>query len=197
MALFAECTLRSVPGISPLSMSRHYTDPPKEKKESPADYDDRTWRERMHYDKDENVFINNMAFKWCISDSARLLGMKIPGKGVQTYTKYFDSGILVLEGMMLGIKKMEVEGQKLFVPADGKHGSGKRVWRTFPLIPQWGGTVTFIILNRIITQDVFKEHLEEAGRFIGIGRFRPQRGGFYGRFNVENIEWSEDRPAEE
>src|SRR5262245_10234253 len=194
MALFADCTLQSTEN-APLSMSRHYIDPPKGKKESPADYDERTWRERLHYDAEENVFLNNMAFKWCISDSARLLGMKIPGKGVATYSKYFDSGILVLQGMMLGLKKNDVTPEKLFVPADGKHGSGKRVWRTFPLIPAWSGTVQFIILNRIITPEVFQEHLEEAGRFIGLGRFRPQRGGYYGRFSVKNIEFTEDRPV--
>jgi hypothetical protein len=26
---------------------------------------------------------------------------------------------------------------------------------------------------------------------VGIGRFRPAVGGFYGRFAVENIEWKD------
>ena len=49
----------------------------------------------------------------------------------------------------------------------------------------------FYILDDTITEDVFKEHLEEAGKFIGIGRFRPRNNGFYGRFAVDKIEWSE------
>jgi hypothetical protein len=32
--------------------------------------------------------------------------------------------------------------------------------------------------------------LEEAGKFIGLGRFRPQNGGFYGRFAVAKVVWS-------
>lgn len=172
-------------------MSRHYTIPEREKKESHEDYDDRTWKERMHYDDQGNVFINPMAFKWCITDAAQLLGKKIPGKGVATYAKYFLSGILVLEGMMLGMKKKDVEGEKLFVPADGKHGSGKRVWRTFPLIRSWTGVVQFDIINPIITRDVFEEHLREAGQFVGLGRFRPQRGGWYGRFDLVDIQFKE------
>ena len=188
MALSATCLLQSK---APLSMSRHYVTPEREKKESHEAYDDRTWRERMHFDAEENVFINPMAFKWMITDAAKLLGMKIPGKGVATYGKYFESGILVLEGMMLGVKKGDVEGEKLFVPADGKHGSGKRVWRTFPLIRSWSGTVQFDLINRIITKEVFEEHLKEAGQFVGLGRFRPQRGGWYGRFDVADIQFSE------
>ena len=29
--------------------------------------------------------------------------------------------------------------------------------------------------------------LEAAGQFIGIGRFRPQNGGFYGRFRISKL----------
>jgi hypothetical protein len=36
---------------------------------------------------------------------------------------------------------------------------------------------------------VFAEHLREAGNFIGVGRFRPEKGGYYGRYKVNGIEW--------
>jgi hypothetical protein len=44
-------------------------------------------------------------------------------------------------------------------------------------------------LDETITEEVFKLHLEESGKFIGIGRFRPQNNGFYGRFKVNEIVW--------
>jgi len=44
--------------------------------------------------------------------------------------------------------------------------------------------VTFYILDEIITKEVFERTLTMAGQFIGIGRFRPQNNGFYGRFEV-------------
>ena len=31
--------------------------------------------------------------------------------------------------------------------------------------------------------------LREAGKFIGIGRFRPRNNGYYGRFDVESVDW--------
>jgi hypothetical protein len=173
-------------------MSRFY-EVPKKEKETPAAYDDRTWRERLHYDEQGMVYINNMAFKWCITDAARMLGMKVPGRNRATFTNFFTSGTLVLEGMKLGIHKDKVAKERLFVPANGKHGSGTRVWRNFPRIDEWHGEVTVYILNRMITRDVFEEHLIEAGRFIGLGRFRPQVGGFYGRFAMDGkIDWMEE-----
>ena len=32
-------------------------------------------------------------------------------------------------------------------------------------------------------------HLKEAGQFIGLGRFRPRKNGYYGRFEIVSIAW--------
>ena len=86
-------------------------------------------------------------------------------------------------------RKDAVAGEWLFVPASGRRGDGKRVLKCFPLIPEWHGRVTFHILDDTITEKVFARHLEQAGKFIGIGRFRPRNNGYYGRFAVEKLEW--------
>ena len=92
--------------------------------------------------------------------------------------------------MILPIKKEEVKGEWLFVPSDGVRGSGKRVDKCFPVIHEWGGEVTFYVLDETVTEEVFRNVLEQAGAFIGIGRFRPRNNGFYGRFKVEAIAWN-------
>lgn len=188
MALVAECSLESV---SPISFSRPYR-MEKLSKESHADYETRTWRERLHYDENGMVFIPPMAFKLGIAECARYLGIKIPGRGASKYTKHFESGILVLEGLPLGVHKDAVQSEELFVPSDGIPGSSKRVYKTFAIVPEWKGTVKFYILDRTITKEVFEEHLREFGRFIGIGRWRPANRGLKGRFSVKAIKWSED-----
>jgi len=178
-----------IKGISPYSQSRHYTEPKLDKESSP-DYEKRTWRRRLHVGENGEVFIPPMAFKNCLSECAKFLGKQIPGKGKATYTKHFEAGVLVMDPAPLGVKADEVQGEWLFVPADGVRGSGKRVDKCFPVIHNWSAEVTFYILDETVTQDVFAEHLEQAGRFIGIGRFRPRNNGFYGRFDVESIRWS-------
>lgn len=126
------------------------------------------------------------------------MSIQIPGKGKATYTKHFEAGLLVMDAMTLPIKKADVPGEWLFVPSDGVRGSGKRVEKCFPVIREWTGKVQFVVLDETLLGEyrkdekgrsvtVFEHHLHEAGKFIGIGRFRPRNNGFYGRFDVLGV----------
>ena len=179
--------------VTPYSQSR-YHGTEKMPKEAANDYEKRTWRNRLHVNRDGKVFIPPMAFKNALSETAKYLSMQIPGKGKATYTKHFEAGVLVMEPAVLDLKADDVEGEWLFLPSDGKRGSGTRVEKCYPIIHDWRAVVTFHILDETITQDIFAEHLVQAGQFIGIGRFRPRNNGFYGRFRVETITW-EDQGA--
>lgn len=177
--------------MSPYSQSRaHFTE--KLEKEGHDDYEKRTWMNRLHSDDRGHVFIPPMAFKNALSEVAKYLSKQIPGKGKTTYTKHFEAGVLVMEPLVLPDKKVDVPGEWFYVPSDGRRGGGKRVMRCFPVIKKWAGKVTFIVLDNTITRDVFEEHLREAGNFIGVGRFRPRNNGFYGRFIVKKVEWTEN-----
>ncbi len=182
--------IASLRSISPYSQSRFHDTPLlNDGKEGKDDHEMRTWAERLHVTEDGHVFIPPMCFKKSIETAARFLGQQIKGRGKATYTKHFKAGILVTDALVLPDKKKDVPGEVYFVPADGK--SGGRVKRKFPVIREWSGNVTFYILDEIISQDVFTAHLKEAGNFIGIGRFRPENGGFYGRFAVDRVDWQE------
>lgn len=182
----ATATLR---GISPYSQSRHYETPEKGPKESSSEYEKRTWRERLHVNEEGFVFAPPMAFKNCLSEAAKFLSIRIPGGGKATWTKHFEAGVLVMEPLVLPIKKEDVPGTWLFVPSDGRRGSGSRVSKCFPTLQSWGGKVTFYVLDEKIDRETFKYHLDEAGKFIGIGYFRPRNNGFWGRFVVDDLKW--------
>lgn len=181
----AKCKLRSV---SAYSQGRyHNTD--KEPKELASDYEKRTWKEKLHVDDDGYVFIPPMSFANCIKEAATYLSIQIPGSGKSKYTKHFQAGVMVTQPLVLDIKKDEVEKEWVFVPSDGRRGGTTRVEKCFPLIKEWSGEVSFYIFDDIITKDVFEQVLREAGQIIGIGRFRPKNWGYYGRFQVEEIQW--------
>lgn len=172
--------------MAPYSQSKHHETPtlPKEGKDK---WEERTWRERLHVNEEGFVLIPPMAFKNCLSEIAKFLGEQIPGKGKNTYTKHFEAGVMVVDPIVLPIKKDDVQGEWYFVPADGKRGSGKRVKKCFPVIREWSGELIAYILDDTVTLEVYEKHLKEAGNFIGIGRFRPRNNGFYGRFIVESV----------
>jgi hypothetical protein len=178
-------TLRSV---TPYSQSR-YHDSPKLDKEGANEYDKRTALEHLHYDpQTEEIFIPPMAIKNCLIDAAQFLSMRIKGRGQATYSKHFLAGVLLLAPVLLGIKKDAVAIDAHFLNADGKRGSGKRVLRRFPRIDNWEATFDTLVADETITAPVLREHFVQAGLLIGIGRFRPRNGGFYGRFELTEFE---------
>ena len=186
--------IATLESISPYSQSRFH-DTPKLDKEMADDFERRTWRERCHADESGKLFIPPMAFKNCLQEAAKFLSMKIKGQRNATWTKHFEAGVLVMDALGLPINKDDVEGEWLFMNADGRVGSGTRVKRCYPLIRKWSGEVTFHIIDNLITEDVFKEHLEQAGSLIGIGRFRPRNRGYYGRFGVSKVIWKDATKA--
>ena len=179
--------IAKIKGISPYSQSKNVTEE-RRQKESGDDHEKRTWRDRLHVNSDGYVVIPPMALKNCMAEAAKYLSIQIPGKGKSTYTKHIEAGTLVTDHIVLPIKKEEVPGEWFFVPSNGQRGGAKRVNKCFPVIHDWGGEFTIYVFDETVTKDVLVNHLEEAGKFIGIGRFRPRNNGFYGRFAVESVE---------
>lgn len=181
------CTATLV-GISPISFSAPIQSV-KNTGESHDAFENRTWRERLHVDKSGEVFIPPMALKNCLSEVAKYLSESVPGKGKSTYTKHFEAGISVIQPLMLGVKASDVDGERMFVPASGRRGDGKRVWKTFPYLPEWTADAEIIVIDPVLADKPSKveEYLRHAGQFIGMGRFRPRNNGYYGRFKVEKF----------
>lgn len=172
----------------PYSQSRPIQSSKKDK-EGADDFEKRTWKERMTLNEDGVVCIPAMGLKQALADAAVFNSRKIPGKRNATFSKHFKSGLMVLENIPLGVMGSEVNGEWVYCNADGKRGSGTRVWRCFPVVPSWSAVAPVHVFDDTITEDVFEDYLKEAGMFIGLGRFRPQNGGIYGRFGVDKIEW--------
>jgi hypothetical protein len=68
---------------------------------------------------------------------------------------------------------------------------GKLVTRRFPVFDTWSGIASFTIKDDAITRQMFEDAIHTAGMVVGIGRFRPEKGGTYGRFRVTRFEWED------
>jgi hypothetical protein len=163
---------------------------PKERGENHDDHEKRTWRERCNTDAEGNVIIPPFAFKNMLDSAAARLGMKT-GKGIKTFKTIFETGIMVTDSLVLPVKKENVKGEWRMVPSDGKRAAfskGSRVPKCFPKVDSWEGTIDIIALDDSITAAVLKEHMIDAGLFIGLGSHRVGNRGIYGRFSVLSVE---------
>lgn len=190
-----------IEGTTPLLYGRQYK-VPKLDRESPAEYEERTWRNRLHTNEEGGVVISPLQVKNCLRDAAKYLGEKVPGKGKSTYTRNFQSGLMVFDPAPLRdengniIKAETVEPLWLSVPSNGMTGGSSRVPKAFPQIPaKWKATVKIAILDEIITQDVLHRHIIQAGNFIGLGAMRVRNGGITGRFKTNLVVHRNDLDA--
>lgn len=166
-------------------------DTKKDPKWTHEQYDEMTWREKVSRDGEGNVYWPHFAIKNALEESGKFLSVKIPGEGKKTFTDRFRKGVLVVTPMYLKLPTGEqvrvdhVKSKKLFVPSDGKRGSGKRVMRIFPYLERWQGDATIFIADPKISNEVLLEHLECVGQFIGFGSMRIGNGGVNGMSTVE------------
>ena len=120
----------SFTSISPYSQSHQHVTP-KLAKETHDAYEQRTWREKCNANDKGEIVLPAMAFKQALDAVAKRLGEQIPGRGKATYTKAFVGGVLCEDDVALaGCFKKDCPSVTISANADGKRGSGKRVWRT-------------------------------------------------------------------
>jgi hypothetical protein len=154
-------------------------------------YDERTWKQKVHSNGDGTCHIPPFALKNAIEAAAKWLSEKLEGR--KTFTKRFQSGIIVSEKLPLvkpdgkPVALDDWEATIIFAPADGKRGSPKRVDRIFPTLNEWRTHGKVEILDNKITEEVMLKHVVTAGRFVGFGAMRVDNGGLNGRFAVENF----------
>jgi len=181
-----------ITGVTPYSASRA-VDPdvhPRLEKESIGEWDIRLWRMKATANDAGEVCIPAMALKMAVDEAVKRLSLSIPGRGKSTYTKFFVAGQICEGDMPIGVKVDDLQSITIWANADGVRGSGKRVKRVFPYIQTWSGIAKFSILDDVIPPAIFERAVIEAGRLVGVGRFRPEKGGFLGRFRAEKFAWS-------
>lgn len=176
----------TITGYAPYAQSRqHFT--PYLDQESHDDYDRRTWREKTNVDENGIVCVPAMALKQAMDVAAGRLSIPDPDNRRAKLTKYFVSDVICEEPLSIGIHKNDMPSVTISANVDGKRGSGARVPRTFPQTPQWSGTTSFLVMDEKIKLETFEKVLTIAGRSVGVGQFRPEKGGLNGRFSISDI----------
>lgn len=182
----------TVAGVTPFSPSRALQSV-KPEREDANTFDERVWREHNHTNDAGLSVVPAMMIQFSICSGAERLKRKIPGEGPAKYGALFGGGIVVKDDMVIlpEVRSEDLRCQMVYAHADGKRTCGTRVWRRFPMIYPWGGEFDVAIVDDKITQIVFEDALDAAGKFCGWGRFSPRVKGRNGRFEVKKVEWFE------
>ena len=177
-------------GLTPYSQSRPLQSK-RHESETDDDFDQRIWREHIHLDEDGDVVIPIKSLLGSLVESAKLLskGGNLKKKGNATWSENIVGGVSMLKAPKLVAP--EVRSERFYCHVNGQRGTGKRVWRTFPMWDSWTSTAEYVVFDETITTAVLEECMHKAGLLKGIGRYRPACEGHNGRFHITEIKWTQ------
>lgn len=106
--------------------------------------------------------------------------IRIKGQGKATYSKLFGSMISVFPDEIIH-ENQDVDVFKSLVVIPSTKG---RIMRSRPILREW--SLTFDVEYDVeIDPNSILEALRIAGRYVGIGDWRPEKKGKYGKFELD------------
>jgi len=171
-----------ITGITPLLMNKpeqYGFDEQWVEKKASTDYEKEALK-KLYIDADGKIYQPSTHIERSLIEAGKKIRVK--GNGKATYSKLFGSMVAV-DGLEILHKNSEYEIFKMLVVIPATKG---RVMRYRPMFKKW--VLEFDIeAEEEIPSDVLKEALEIAGRYVGIGDWRPEKKGKFGKFQVTNF----------
>lgn len=87
---------------------------------------------------------------------------------------------------MLGRKSFEVDSRSVVIPA-----TGGRIMCHRPRLDEWQLSFTLDVDTEMFSPALVRQIVDDAGKKVGLGDYRPARKGPFGKFTV--IEWREGK----
>jgi hypothetical protein len=105
---------------------------------------------------------------------------KLTGKGKSTWSKVFGSSLDVKPEM----SAIEPAGWVVYRIAAVNPMTKGRMMVSRPRFDKWGATFDLELLDDSIPAEVVKEVIDHAGLHTGVGDWRPEKKGMFGKFIV-------------
>lgn len=179
----------TIKGTSPLLMNRHPL--PEEDvviTERPGSPPEHKWEpefERTKYKmEDGKLYQPAVCIHKCMEKAA--LNFQIPGKGKKTYRDMIAAEAFVEPDMI--IHKIQ-------------HCVADRRWvriktaaivRTRAKLPEWELDFRIVVVQDQLPEEALNKILQYGSQAVGIGDYRPQKGGPFGRFMIVKFEKVEE-----
>jgi hypothetical protein len=137
--------------------------------------------DKLYKDDNGKVMLPSVYLKNCIVEASKQF--KIVGKGKSTYSKLVASTIDISPFMIeLDAGKYEVFRISAVNPM-----TRGRMMTERPRFNKWKAEFEIILNDSSVPISVMNEILEHAGKYVGIGDWRPQTKGMFGKFLISEF----------
>lgn len=166
-----------VEGISPLLMNR-FRDKSidSESKKRTGSMEKGDIEDKLYQIEGKN-YIPAVYFRNSLVESSKQF--KIIGKGKSTYSKLVGATVEVIPEMI-----PLNESYEAFKIAGVNPMTKGRMMVTRPRFNKWSAEFQIILNDDGIPKSVMNEILEQSGHYVGIGDWRPEKKGMFGKFMV-------------
>jgi len=133
---------------------------------------------------DGTIYVPSTQIHGCLTEAGKQF--QIPGKRKATFSRIIGSTIMVTpDAIPMNPQNYEIDTRAVVNPA-----TKGRVARHRPKFIDW--KLEFVIENlepEYLPTTELKKILDYGGSYVGIGDFRPQKKGMFGRFIVTLFEY--------
>lgn len=137
------------------------------------------WKGALYYRKDIGPYMPGINIKACLVNAAKLNKL---GQAVKR-------GVVINEMECAlnykGPRDIEDLYQDDFVDTRSVVVGTSRLMRTRPIFQEWALEFSLIFSDEILSLDDVLMIVDRAGKFIGLGDYRPDKGGPFGTFEVK------------
>lgn len=137
--------------------------------------------DKLYLDENKNILLPSVYLRNCISESAKQF--KIVGKGKSTYSKLISSTVNV-EPFMINLKADKYEIFRISAVNPMTKG---RMMTERPKFNEWEATFELILNDEAVPFEVINEVLEHGGKYVGLGDWRPEKKGMFGKFIITSF----------
>lgn len=130
---------------------------------------------------DGKPHIPSIYFRNCIVEAGKQF--KITGKGKSTYSKLVGSTIEVLPENIL----IKSDGYKGFRVAAVNPMTKGRMMVNRPRFENWKCRFEIMLHDENVPVEVMNELIQHAGSYVGIGDWRPEKKGMFGKFMITSF----------
>ncbi|MBM4275217.1 MAG: hypothetical protein FJ134_12260 [Deltaproteobacteria bacterium] len=145
---------------------------------------------KLYVDKEGNLYVPGPNIFACLINAGKF--HKVGKNKVTTQkTSLVPAGITVEEIVVPlsdgngGRAAWEVDSRSVVIPS-----TGGRIMCHRPRVDEWGATFTLEVDTEMFQINFVRKLMDDAGKRVGLGDYRPDRKGPFGRFVV--VAWQEE-----